>query len=107
MPCYYTGSAEGDRQLALQEASIANNKDSENLITKLTTMLCFLCDEIDNGEAMCWVDIDGCQNKDVIEFWQKHKILDEKKKEEMKKKAKDKLDKYLSKEEQKLLGIKV
>lgn len=102
MPCYYTGSAEGDRALPQKESV----EEYTTAVTKLTEMPCFLCDEIDNGEAMCWVDIDGCQNKDVIEFWQKHKILDEKKKEDMKKKAKDKLDKHLSKEEQKLLGIK-
>lgn len=42
MPCYYTGSAEGDAQL---EAEIARKK-----LTEVTAMLCELCDFVESEE---------------------------------------------------------
>lgn len=106
MPCYYTGSAEGDRELARHEAREANNKDSELLITKLTSMLCFLCEKIENGETVSWVNIEDSENKTIVDFWTEHKLRDKKRKEEIRKKALIRLSKEFTQEEIDLMSLK-
>lgn len=62
MPCYFTGTAEGDRALEAQEAQ-------ENL-TRVTRLLCIACKYIDS------------QNLPIPEkiqnWWKKHKKIDKK-----------------------------
>lgn len=73
MPCYMTGSAEGDRAYAQHEAGTDREQLLE-LSQKLTRMLCSLCREIEmsrkHGTA---VDIPT----EVAVWWRAHKAVDE------------------------------
>lgn len=69
MPCYYTGSAEGDRALAAEEGKERLVKK----ITNLTQMLCDCCQFIEaSGYDMPY--------KGIENFWKKHKKIDAKRK---------------------------
>lgn len=66
MPCYYTGSAEGDRALAAQE-------NADKLAEKLTEMTELAC------EAMEIIDKAGIaytSSYKLRDWWKKHKKLD-------------------------------
>jgi hypothetical protein len=60
MPCYYTGSAEGDRALSAQTTADA--------LTEITDLLCKLCRSIDADKPM---------PKAVKKWWAAHKKVDE------------------------------
>lgn len=66
MPCYYTGSAEGDAALAHEES----NKKHKSTITKLTRMLCDSCKEMEAKG----IEIP----KSVKAWWIRHKKIDKK-----------------------------
>lgn len=73
MPCYATGSAEGDAQLSAQEA----RKEA----TKVTALLCMLCQEVEEY---------GCVDEiflptPVRAWWKKHKKIDQIKRKKVKK----------------------
>lgn len=80
MPCYYTGSAEGDRALAAEEA-ISNNYAP--LITELTEMLCACCHELFREPKS---QIELADNpisssnlpQKVKDWWKEHQKIDEK-----------------------------
>jgi hypothetical protein len=60
MPCYVTGSAEGDAELAAADAI--------KELTKVTRLLCLVCKEAEknNGELP----------KSVWDWWEKHSKQD-------------------------------
>ena len=62
MPCYYTGSKEGDLQLSLQE--------SHEATTKLARMLCTAMEHIE--QTGCGLPIDV----ELTNWWASHKQLD-------------------------------
>ena len=62
MPCYMTGSAEGDARLAAHEAREA--------ATKLTRLLCAACAAL---EAAGLVD---AANAELSDWWSEHKRID-------------------------------
>lgn len=68
MPCYYTGSAEGDAKLAYQEATEA--------LTEVTSLLCELCAYVEAGGGR------GTLPERVQEWWEKHQRIDAKRKRE-------------------------
>ena len=107
MPCYMTGSYEGD--LKLQKDELAEQA------TNVTQLLCTLCEEIElynNGlpkEFTCFRQFRFPSN--VNQWWKKHKEIDRKRKleEELEKTIENKKKKAISKltpEEKYLLGIK-
>ncbi len=69
MPCYYTGSAEGDAQLAHD----ADHKKLTEIITGLTQHLCALCQHCEDK---------GLEIKParVAKWWEKHKEVDKRRK---------------------------
>ncbi len=68
MPCYYTGSAEGDAQLAAKEA----REELGKTITELNRYLCAACHVLEiNG----WPFPRG-----LDKWWKKHKKIDAKRK---------------------------
>lgn len=87
MPCFYTGTAEGDRSLAAQERfdseREAHNKDTKTL-TQVTQMLCGICNKVENilqredyPEEYDIIDcIDGVSG--LRKWWEKHKEIDKK-----------------------------
>ncbi len=79
MPCYYTGSAEGDRALAWEESA----KENAETITKLTQLLCEACTEL--------YKVDGLSrsynlSKDLDKWWKEHQRVDKKNKTKRRKK---------------------
>lgn len=68
MPCYYTGSAEGDRQLAFDEAK----KKSNSTITKLTQILCEVGEWADDQD---FFEIENMPAS-FLKFWSNHKKTD-------------------------------
>lgn len=62
MPCYVTGSAEGDANLALDEAQQA--------ATQATEMLCAVMRNLDN------LGLEQSAPGNVQDWWKKHKRLD-------------------------------
>lgn len=96
MPCFVTGSAEGDARLAQQEA--------QKEATKVTRLLCQLCRQVEGEFGINHLP------HDVKKWWVRHKEIDEKrikeraeavKRVELRKKALKKL----SPEERRALGI--
>lgn len=68
MPCYATGSAEGDARLSEQEAHIET--------TKVTDMLCRTLSQLEDEEWDQNVQIIRYLPKDVQRWWKEHKKLD-------------------------------
>lgn len=96
MPCYATGSAEGDARLAAKEA---NGK-----LTETTRLLCEACRLLEQNNI-----IDAASRK-LIRWWIAHKKTDkerierelqEKRREQVRKEALSKL----SDEERRVLGL--
>lgn len=78
MPCYYTGTLEGDRLLAEQESKERVQKK----LIKLTQMLCSICTEVEKHNST-WEKEDGCcveMSDELKKWWIKHKKIDEKRK---------------------------
>jgi len=75
MPCYYTGSAEGDALLAADES--INKARLDRL--KLTRLLCDICKTLDecNGSFL--------MSKELKSWWKKHSKQDKKAKKGKKK----------------------
>ena len=69
MPCYYTGSAEGDARLAAEETRERLGKE----ITNRTRLLCSICQTAEEAKLTL--------PKDVQTWWNKHKKVDKKRKE--------------------------
>ncbi len=70
MPCFYTGSAEGDAKLQADDARKA--------LTITTEMLCTVCALIDDHNT-CHDANDFARldlPKDVKKWWKKHKKID-------------------------------
>lgn len=59
MPCYYTGSAEGDANLAAKEARDA--------LTEVTALLCSMCSAYENNQGVPAA---------VAKWWSQHKKMD-------------------------------
>lgn len=72
MPCYYTGSAEGDRALALEEAE----KENTAIITELTQMLCSTLTEMEGHLEP--EQVEAILSKRTQTWWRKHKKIDAK-----------------------------
>lgn len=68
MPCYYTGSAEGDARLSEQEAHTET--------TKITDMLCRTLKAIEDRELEPDLLLIQLLPKDVQRWWKEHKKLD-------------------------------
>jgi len=111
--CFYTGSAEGDAQLAHNETRERLGKT----ITELTEMLCNVCQEMDKeyenqiDAANRPISFLNC-SPEVRKWWKEHKKKDkERKKREKaegakaKRLAEKKLRKFMTEEELELLGI--
>src|SRR5262245_60763143 len=64
MPCFYTGTAEGDARLAADEAHLA--------LTNVTEMLCKVLDFVERTSAFDLAFFDPA----IYAWWQKHKALD-------------------------------
>lgn len=62
MPCYITGSYEGDLQLNAQE--------NAKVARQVTDLLCQACNAIENDEQM---------PEEVKTWWQQHQKIDESK----------------------------
>jgi hypothetical protein len=95
MPCYYTGSAEGDRALA-----------SSNALTECTDMLCRTLTLIEKHNKGCRLEIE--LDSDIKKFWKKHKKLDAERKERERQKKLDLRARTLAKlteEELEALGL--
>lgn len=72
MPCYYTGSAEGDRELAREE-------QAEKLaakITELTRFLCAACQVIEAHKCDSGAGLPLPKGLDA--WWNAHKKIDAK-----------------------------
>jgi hypothetical protein len=69
MPCYYTGSKEGDAALAYEESV----KSLTKKITKLTRLLCKTCEHIEHLEVTF-------PSEEIENWWEKHKKTDAKRK---------------------------
>ena len=101
MPCYVTGSAEGDAHLAAQEA----NEEA----TRVTEMLCSVMRNLDN------LGLSRFAPGNVQDWWKKHKRIDQQREErEAREKEKSKSVRLkrlktelagLSAEERKILGL--
>lgn len=94
MPCYYTGSAEGDRALAATEKA-------EELATKLTQMTEFAC------EAMAIVEHQGFAKSCTYalrKWWQDHQKIDQQRKDQEEARRKKALAK-LTAEDRHALGL--
>jgi hypothetical protein len=65
MPCYYTGTAEGDAKLQRNEANKA--------LTKVTRLLCRLCRHHDKYSLLD-------MPPEVRKWWKKHQMIDNKRK---------------------------
>lgn len=113
MPCFYTGSLEGDRALAAEQGAAENAK----LITNLTQMLCDVCEELDKQPKSLREHIESppsfknCSTQ-VQNWWQKHKETDKKRREKAEEESKlhrevvkRKALSKLSEEEIKILGL--
>jgi hypothetical protein len=96
MPCYATGSAEGDANLSAQEARLE--------ASKATRVLC---------EVLNWLDDRGLvdlQSADVRLWWEEHKKVDAKRvaksrAEKQRDRRRAALLESLTEEERELLGI--
>src|SRR5262245_18927659 len=64
MPCFYTGTAEGDARLAADEAHLA--------LTNVTAMLCRLCARVEEIRAIDLSFFDA----EIWAWWTRHKQLD-------------------------------
>lgn len=82
MPCYYTGSAEGDAELRAEE--------SRKLVTELTQMLCSLCEKIPEKDLP----------QNVAKWYKKHRKVDEERVRKLKKEHESKLNKIIKLREQ-------
>lgn len=60
MPCYHTGSAEGDANLAAEEA--------RREVTTLTRLLCQACERLEAHDII--------MTRDVKSWWDRHKEID-------------------------------
>lgn len=69
MPCYYTGSAEGDAKLAY---SMDMQKMGQKL-TELTQLLCEACKAIENSTSSF-----NNASKELKKWWKEHKKIDKK-----------------------------
>lgn len=67
MPCYITGSSEGDARLELHE--------TQKVAQKVTRLLCALC--------RAWERGDENMPEGVSEWWEEHKAIDEKRRQEV------------------------
>ena len=83
MPCYYTGTAEGDAKLAADEA--------RRELTRVTSMLCELLARIDYEGEFTLTDLHDELVPGLNNFWQEHKAIDKKRKESIYEKAISKL----------------
>jgi hypothetical protein len=98
MPCYYTGSAEGDARLAAEEAQTA--------LTNVTQMLCALMTLIETHHDYLMPDVPS----NVRIWWDRHKEIDKKREAQRKREekvyaARKAARAKLSRAERKLLGI--
>lgn len=100
MPCFHTGSAEGDARLAAREA--------QKELTEVMQMLCYICAELDYQGTFNSVTA-GLPT--IKEWWEEHKRIDmkrlaeeeeQKRQEAVAKRAKSKL----TFEERKALGLR-
>ena len=66
MPCYYTGSREGDLALSLEEA--------RTQVTRLTRMLCEANKHIDEHSSdYHYVSV---RSPELDRWWKEHKVID-------------------------------
>lgn len=102
MPCYITGSAEGDARLSAEE--------SNTEATKVTALLCSLCEALEKARDTSPVPFHVDVPKAVDHWWAAHKKIDAKrqseelaqnKQEQLKRKTLSKL----TKEEKIALGL--
>lgn len=98
MPCYATGSAEGDARLAADEA--------HDEMTMVTALLCSLCVELDKHKQK------KLMPPKVKRWWENHKEIDRERireatAESNKERLKRSTLKRLSKKEKEALGIEV
>lgn len=97
MPCTYTGSLEGDRALAAEEA--LSKKVSS--LTKVTEFLCYVLEKLENSnngdvELILRREILG-ENDNLNNWWVQHKKQDNER-------IKEEALKKLSKREREALG---
>ena len=64
MPCYYTGTAEGDARLAAQEATTE--------LTEVTRLLCKAMKVVERERLL------KSMPDDVRDWWREHKVIDRK-----------------------------
>ncbi len=64
MPCYYTGSAEGDAKLAHQQEAVELSRE----ITNLTRLLCEACTELSMDNV----------SDELKKWWKQHQKIDKK-----------------------------
>jgi len=76
MPCYYTGSAEGDNALIAKEALTKKT----NTLSKVTAMLCKMCELYDDNDEANDNDEIKHMPDDIDKWWRKHKERDRKRK---------------------------
>lgn len=89
MPCTYTGSLEGDRALAAEEA--LSKKVSS--LTKVTQFLCYVLEKLEESKSTSVKIVTDTllkENDELNTWWKKHKERD---KERIKKEALKKLNK--------------
>jgi hypothetical protein len=96
MPCYITGSQEGDLSLSLEEA--------HSKATELTNLLCMQCEALEATKNFHLMHF--CVRK----WWENHKKIDEDRRREEQKKIhlqtiKSKLMKQLTQDEKEALGL--
>lgn len=68
MPCYYTGSAEGDARLFAEESEERMRKKYAKELIKLTAMLCKMCKKSEDNNLIL--------PKQIEKWWEKHKKTD-------------------------------
>ena len=98
MPCYATGSAEGDARLAAQEAN--------DELTKVTRLLCKLCGRLERSGFTKPITTD----KKLHAWWEKHKKIDRIRKGEEERYQKDRVRRKellsnLSDDDKRILGV--
>ena len=98
MPCYYTGTAEGDARLAADEA--------HKSLTEVTAHLCWLCDY---NERLLQANVLR-ERPPLWAWWQKHKALDAQHREQAAYEARQLVFRQaalrkLTKEEKEALGL--
>lgn len=91
MPCYYTGSREGDLQLALDEKSddfkrvLTEVRRRQRALTESTQLLCLICTQLESTEYGFGLIHD---NPKLRKWWTKHKRIDARRKQLTRKRKK-------------------